>query len=197
CSSTTISLWCGFLCQLSSSTTSTTPSMWQPQRLHFLLLIAMIGLAQCNTQVEKGNCPFLFTDVAGTCYFFSSTVGATAPWYDALAACQTFGLEYGLPIGLAEVGTRYGCASPDVDLMEEVSRKGVDAWLGANDIQFEGTWIWENSKYQLYLSNNMWYPDYPSGGTSRNCLAASIFEMYHRRAYFMDYPCNNLHDYVC
>ncbi|CAL4075770.1 unnamed protein product, partial [Meganyctiphanes norvegica] len=159
----------------------------------------LVTAAQWARGWTFGNCPDLFTDVAGTCYYFSSDFPASATWNDALAACKKRGDGLGhINIGLAELGTsRDGCATPDIKLMETIANKGAQVWLGASDGREEGTWIWEESKEQLLISNNMWHHLAPNAGTEENCLAALIRTDIHNRPSLGDFPCTQNNSYVC
>ncbi|CAL4136079.1 unnamed protein product [Meganyctiphanes norvegica] len=171
--------------------------MW-PQR-HLSLLVAMIGMAQCNTQVEQGSaeeCPLFFTEIGGCCYLFSSEIDKMGTWEEARAECQTIGEDTDHIMDLAEVGTSSDC-SGDVQFMEMISALGEHVWLGASDAAQEGNWVWQKTGEQLSLSNNLWFYSDPSGGTSENCLLAAVLPDYHNRANFNDYPCSESHHFVC
>ena len=44
-----------------------------------------------------------------------------------------------------------------------------DAWLGANDIVSDGTWVWEDGvEWGGFIS---WHSGEPNGGDSEQCLA--------------------------
>ncbi|CAL4160118.1 unnamed protein product [Meganyctiphanes norvegica] len=146
---------------------------------------------------KYGKCPIHFTDVGGTCYYFSSDFGASATWHDALTACQELGYEHGLRIGLSEVGMTNGTAARDIKLMETVSDKGIVIWLGATDAASEGTWVWQISGKELELSNSMWRHNQPGSGTSQNCLEAGIWSDNNNRAQLNDAPCTTIRAYVC
>ncbi|CAL4096627.1 unnamed protein product [Meganyctiphanes norvegica] len=174
--------------------------MWATMRQLPFLVAVMMGLVQCNDQVEgAGHCPDLFTDVEGTCYYFSSDMGIEATWNDSLAACKELGDGLGhMNVGLAELGTSScGCATPDIKLMETVSAKGAHVWLGASDANHDGIWIWQESQQQLHLENSMWDNIEPNGGTDENCLIATVWSGYHNRPLLNDYPCTYTWSYVC
>ena len=42
-------------------------------------------------------------------------------------------------------------------------------WLGANDIQDEGHWVWASNQEEVNL-NEFWYEGRPFQNTERNCL---------------------------
>ncbi|CAL4068374.1 unnamed protein product, partial [Meganyctiphanes norvegica] len=145
-----------------------------------------------------GNCPDLFTDVGGTCYYFSSDFQLMATWYDALAACKELGDGLGrINVGLAEVGTSSDGCTPDIELMQTISTTGHNHWLGASDGHQEDTWIWQESKEQLLDMNTMWHDTEPGGGTDQNCLIAGTWSSDHNRARLNDYPCTATGSYVC
>ncbi|CAL4148835.1 unnamed protein product [Meganyctiphanes norvegica] len=159
-----------------------------------LLLLATLGLTQCSS---RSSCPPLFTEIEGVCYFFSSTIGAKANWYNAQAACQKLGTEHGVRIGLAEIGRYSGCASPDVELMKTVSDMRQPVWLGTSDSASEGTWVWQHSRQILSIHSNMWYYTEPDSGPTVNCLTGWIYAPYRNRAYLADLQCTHVQHYVC
>merc|ERR1712179_680246 len=109
----------------------------------------MNGLKGSTSNNGSGNCPTEFVDLGGCCYFFSEKRRPTN-WAIAKEECEAMVEETGLTtgsIGLAEFGTGAGC-SCDTALMEEVRNRGGDDnqyWVGANDLDNEGTWVWSVS----------------------------------------------------
>ena len=47
-----------------------------------------------------------------------------------------------------------------------------DFWLGASDIQAEGSWVWESNQEEVNR-NEFWIRERPQNRTDVNCLAFS------------------------
>ena len=46
---------------------------------------------------------------------------------------------------------------------------GYGFWLGGNDFQQEGVWIWERNGEEIDM-DQLWVPEEPNGGARENCL---------------------------
>ena len=55
-------------------------------------------------------------------------------------------------------------------------------WLGANDKQEEGHWVWESNQEDVNL-NEFWFEGRPSDNSQRNCLIL--------------FPDRGMFDYIC
>ena len=72
------------------------------------------------------------------------------------------------------------------------STAGSSIWLGGNDIEEEGVWVW-NSNGEAIDMNRFWLDGRPyEGDNARNCL------MMASETGFVDYNCaSSAYSYVC
>ena len=61
-------------------------------------------------------------------------------------------------------------------------------WLGGQDINKEGSWIWQTSGDDIDYSK--FQPGEPNGGTGENCLL-----MYYENGNWIDSTCTNAYNY--
>ena len=61
-------------------------------------------------------------------------------------------------------------------------------WLGGQDINKEGSWIWQTSGDDIEYSK--FQVGEPNGGANENCLL-----MYYENGNWMDIPCTNAYNY--
>ena len=65
-----------------------------------------------------------------------------------------------------------------------------DSWIGLNDQDTEGTFVWiDNSPVDFVV----WNGHDPDGGDSENCVVGN----YHDSQEWIDTKCSNHHVYVC
>ena len=62
-------------------------------------------------------------------------------------------------------------------------------WLGANDLQTQGSWVWESSQEEVSL-NEFWWVNRPANDIDFRCVALRNFGMF-------DYECTRLFPSVC
>lgn len=100
-------------------------------------------------------------------------------WFEALQICKSIGAH------LPEV-----TSSREEEFLNQLGLG--DLWLGASDIDQEGTWIWESSKQLLGAgSYSNWWSDQPDNfKDNENCLQLFL-------GAWNDYPCNSYNRYVC
>lgn len=100
-------------------------------------------------------------------------------WFEALQICKSIGAH------LPEV-----TSSRKEDFLNQLGLG--DLWLGASDLDQEGTWIWESSKQLLGAgSYSNWWSDQPDNyKDNENCLQLYL-------GAWNDYPCNLYNRYVC
>ena len=64
-----------------------------------------------------------------------------------------------------------------------------EAWIGLNDIDTEGSWVWIDGTASDYFK---WNTDEPNNyGTGEDCVTVS------REVDFNDVPCTNVRDFLC
>eukprot|EP00092_Neocalanus_flemingeri_P056901 GFUD01067515.1.p1 GENE.GFUD01067515.1~~GFUD01067515.1.p1 ORF type:complete len:229 (+),score=46.25 GFUD01067515.1:42-728(+) len=106
-------------------------------------------------------------------------LGEPCTWYEAMAKCKELG-GY-----LVEITSQ-----EEQDLIVRTSQAlgwdklKLNFWLGLNDIEKEGTWIWEQSQRGVNDGFSNWHAGEPSGG-NENCGATWTGNKWN------DYPCDN------
>lgn len=90
------------------------------------------------------------------------------------------------------------------DLLKFIRGEGIDHgsyWIGANDTETEGKWVWVNGE-TVDFGSPFWaigkdnYGSYylePNGKTSQNCLILDV----ERALYFDDRECKEEHYTIC
>ena len=70
--------------------------------------------------------------------------------------------------------------------------RGTWYWLGLNDEEKEGTWVYNSDGQKIEWSN--WGKKEPSGGSKENC----VFSRGHYNGQWFDYPCaTRSYHFVC
>lgn len=76
-------------------------------------------------------------------------------------------------------------------IIENGLDKGNDFWLGLNDIEHEGAYVWDNSKTPLNFT--AWGESEPNGNEDQNCIAATSQHFY----FWSDEDCYSNYQPVC
>ncbi|KAH9487976.1 hypothetical protein Btru_066855 [Bulinus truncatus] len=109
----------------------------------------------CTTEAQNVTCRFSDSILSqGTCFRFNATL---ASWMEAKAACESWNGA----LAMFNSSTQVAAALKNAN---STSR----AWCGANDIDVEGTWIWDHNKQPAIemLTGGVWWPGEPTGDLS-------------------------------
>ncbi|KAL4229837.1 hypothetical protein ACF0H5_010229 [Mactra antiquata] len=119
--------------------------------------------------------------LGNSCYLFSST---SSTWQDAVKSCSDMGGR------LAEV------YSKEVNDFLTNMRKAAnvnDIWLGASDIETEGTFKWETSKKEIDINSfTNWSPNQPDNWYTEDCLHS-----FGDSGSWNDIKCTSSYRYIC
>lgn len=88
---------------------------------------------------------------------------------------------------LAEIGDQH----ENEFAVENVRMLGQSVWLGASDLDKEGTFVWSYSKGRLDYSFTGWNYGEPNGGTGENCVTLETYHKWNDRSclYELYYVC--------
>ena len=75
-----------------------------------------------------------------------------------------------------------------------MKRADCTAWTGLNDIDIEGTYVWEHSKAPLTFSN--WHPKEPSVDNPNRALTRDCIDIL-REGIWNDRQCSHLNWVIC
>ncbi|XP_064089757.1 perlucin-like [Macrobrachium nipponense] len=146
-----------------------------------------------TTQTPKpSKCESPFVVLRARCVFVEPFL--KSPWEESRYLCHELNSEL---VVVDDVQFYY-------DLLKFIRGEGIDHesyWIGANDTETEGKWVWVNGK-AVESGSPFWaigkedYGSYylePAGQTSQNCL---ILEA-ERAHYFNDRDCIEEHATIC
>ncbi|XP_048251018.1 perlucin-like [Haliotis rufescens] len=142
----------------------------------YVLLCTLVSVVAISSP-----CPLGFVEHNNSCYWFSK---ALANFVEARSFCQSFGSH------LAKVTSKV----EDDFVSGHAARHGKAAnyWLGATDLNVEGTWLWEGQQAMNYSNWSRDQPDNFSGG--EHCLhIKQILENY----LWNDEKCNMAANFIC
>lgn len=113
-----------------------------------------------------------------SCYKWSEN---KLSWTDAVNSCKSMG-GY-----LAEIDDEHENAFA----IENVRTIGQTIWLGASDIDKEGTYVWNYSNGELDYLFTGWNSGEPNGGTNENCVTLETYHKWNDRSclYKLYYVC--------
>ena len=80
--------------------------------------------------------------------------------------------------------------SPCVNFLTE--KNGESFWIGANDIDIEGDWVWESDKSKLVFSD--WHDGEPNAYLNGDCCQIKWYNLLYR---WNDEPCHASCLYIC
>jgi len=101
-------------------------------------------------------------------------------WNNASQACESYGGYLATILSVEELDFFNAFKSnPDANY-----------WIGATDLQAEGTFAWSNGDAWNF---SMFLPGEPNGGTSENCLSVARAPMH----VFIDLICGLERRFVC
>merc|ERR1712168_54805 len=136
--------------------------------IYCLLLLASFGpLAECI------ECPDIFDEIGGCCYFFSSDSDLKS-YDEAQLQCQALGSLYNKIVDLVELGTENSCYD-DLKVLHKVTEKRGDFWFGADQRDEPDVWRWQHTHNPFSTSNSVWHPEEPNNGFHNDCLAAKFY----------------------
>ncbi|XP_053407165.1 perlucin-like protein [Mercenaria mercenaria] len=127
------------------------------------------------------GCPNGWMTHENSCYHFSHD---TEDWIDAVAACKILGGH------LVEIDD----ATENQYLVNQAKliNSKESFWIGLNDLQEEGSWVWVDSNEAVSYTN--WYPGQPDNEASNeNC--AHLNPVYNDL--WNDKECYSLLNYIC
>ena len=118
----------------------------------------------CNAISDEGAC---FT------YFTSTRIN----WEDARQECLSRGYDLAT-----------ATSSEENTLMHNTQTSSLYCWIGLNDIDTEGTFVWADGSDSLYRN---WYSGEPNQAGNEDCVHT------HKDGW-NDYPCRATHTcYIC
>ena len=166
-----------------------------------LILISLAFSANAET-----FCPDQFTYYDGMgCIHFGNVDGGVE-WYETFFYCeqlggfQVFSFCIVDPIYTSNQIAKKIPLSFQIEVYEDelqglIIEKGLesgnDFWLGLNDIEQEGSYVWDNSKTPANFS--AWGESEPNGNENQNCIAATSQHFY----FWSDENCYNKYQPVC
>ncbi|XP_060551516.1 perlucin-like protein [Ruditapes philippinarum] len=129
-------------------------------------------------QLSFGSCPDGWMRHDSTCYHFSHDTEAMLV---AKLSCQVLGGA------LLEIET----AAENAYIAGYIKDKYSYYYIGLNDIQEEGVWVWvESSSSASYLN---WRPNEPNSvGNDENCVVIDK-----NSGQWLDVACHNFFHYIC
>jgi hypothetical protein len=71
-------------------------------------------------------------------------------------------------------------------------QNGEDFWIGVNDIDIEGDWVWESDKSKLLFSD--WHDGEPNHYNNGDCCQIKWYNLLYR---WNDEPCHASFLYIC
>ncbi|XP_048251020.1 perlucin-like [Haliotis rufescens] len=146
-----------------------------------LITTYMLLCTLVSVDAVSSPCPLGFVEHKKSCYWFSKTL---ANFAEARSYCQYFGSH------LAKVTSK----DEDDFVRGHAARHGKAAnyWLGATDLNVEGTWLWEGQQAMDYSNWSRSQPD--NGGGAEHCLdIKQIYESY----LWNDENCNTGVNFIC
>lgn len=121
------------------------------RHLASFIVLGFLMLSAVESQ-SPDNCESGFLKLGGFCYFYQRTA---MTWPDARAACQAQNADLASVTSKSEFAVLYQiCDSP-----------GYNCWLGANDIDSEGNWVWSDGSDNSLLTsstNHIWWTGEPN-----------------------------------
>jgi hypothetical protein len=137
----------------------------------------------CNGVIDdNAGCPCTYDTYQGHAYLFCKHMTGSDKWSSDKAMCE---------------GNGYHLATlEDENENDWVYQRGVAAglghwFIGLNDQQVEGTWVWDDSSVAKWTN---WNVIEPNGGTGANCAAMHFY----LDGTWDDDDCNaKFHDWVC
>ncbi|XP_046347653.2 perlucin-like [Haliotis rufescens] len=141
-----------------------------------VLLFTLASVAAVNS-----ICPLGFVEHKKSCYWFSKIM---ANFAEARSYCQYFGSH------LAKVTSK---DEDDFVRCYAYSRgRAANYWLGATDLNVEGTWLWEGQQAMDYSNWSTGQPDNSAG--IEHCLdIKQRYESY----LWNDENCNKTANFIC
>ncbi|VDI25364.1 low affinity immunoglobulin epsilon Fc receptor [Mytilus galloprovincialis] len=120
-----------------------------------------------------------------SCYLVVST---NKTWSDAQSFCQITHHAYLAELEMIDENKFL------LDLLLTMpSSNKHNFWLGANDINTEGTFIWSTSNHEFDITD--WGPHEPNGHKGENCLDTRIYD--DGKLHWNDHSCDLLFYFVC
>ena len=131
---------------------------------------------------DGGDCPCPVEVYNNKTYLICS---AESSWFNALSTCQ--GAGYNL--------VTTNDAQEDQWVYDEINRRGLpDAWIGFNDIDSEGSFVWVSGEPITWTH---WDQGEPNDGGDSGEDCAVIMTRDGRRTEWDDRPCDTLRPWVC
>lgn len=138
-----------------------------------------------NTEVD---CNPPYRAVGANCLLVDNAIAGD--WHKMREYCQAIGGDL---VQWKDANTLY-------DISEYIKRYGlddVDYWVGANDQEEEGKWVWANDGTEVRRGTPLWghylTVQEPNGGTDQNCALLNRKECY----YMHDSKCSDMHGVIC
>ncbi|XP_070547771.1 C-type lectin lectoxin-Thr1-like [Ptychodera flava] len=113
-----------------------------------------------------------------SCYYIYTQCVYT--WSQAKQQCRNYGAT------LVTISDR----AENKYLSDFIDGRFGKVWIGLNDRQAEGCWVWDSGKSSSYRN---WYVGEPNGGRSENCVAMRS----HRQGRWNDESCYNRRGFIC
>lgn len=141
-----------------------------------------------NNPYFSGKTPFLFYGFSSENFRFSTV---RKNYADAQSSCEANGGFLFEPKTLAINNAVYDKA---VEFMGTIKW----AWIGINDINTEGLWVYSSDSSSIPSNINQWYPGQPDNyGGNQDCgyLKASPDSNLHGK--WLDFDCNSKFNFIC
>ncbi|XP_076101114.1 alpha-N-acetylgalactosamine-specific lectin-like [Mytilus galloprovincialis] len=152
----------------------------RPMKNSCVFLTFAFIIIQGEPQCQHGWKPY-----DTSCYLVVST---NKTWSDAQSFCQITHNAYLAELEMIDENKFL------LDLLLTMpSSNKHNFWLGANDINTEGTFIWSTSNHEFDITD--WGPHEPNGHKGENCLDTRIYD--DGKLHWNDHSCDLHFYFVC